>query len=140
MRLKIEGIEEVKKALREAREEVLKALDDGVRAAAESIQSDARGRATERTGALRRGIIVQKYHGAKDGVVVYDVGMDPAMTPIFRKIIQNPKGKRKDAYYPIVVEYGTSRIGAKPFLRPARDAGKGKLKRSVESAIKAVIK
>jgi len=139
LKVKISGIEEVRRALRERREEIFAAMDEAVKATAGEVQSTARGLAPSKSGALRSGIIIDKYTGAKEGVVVWDVGMDPSMTPVFRKAIQNPKGKRKDAYYPTVIEFGTSRIAARPFLRPAKDKGKGALKNNVTKAVKAVV-
>ena len=39
----------------------------------------------------------------------------------------------KDVYYARFVEYGTAKMSAKPFLRPALTASKGSIKQTVEN-------
>jgi hypothetical protein len=67
------------------------------------------------------------------------IGMDPAMNSVFRGTIKNPKGKRKDYYYPTVIEYGTPHTPAQPFLRPALRGHRTKAKRAVIERVRMVI-
>jgi HK97 gp10 family phage protein len=46
------------------------------------------------------------------------------------------KGRRTDAYYAHMVEYGTSQAPAQPFMRPAWSATEGEVRRRVEVALR----
>lgn len=139
LRIKTFGADEVKRAMDKFGDEMKKAVDEAIKETAESIKDNAQSRAPVKTGALKRGIIVKKFRTRKDTLAVYDIGMDPAMNAVFRGTIKNPKGKRKDYYYPTVIEYGTPHTPAQPFLRPALKGHRAKAKRAVIERVRVVI-
>lgn len=138
-RVKVFGADEVRRAMDRFGDEMKQAVDEAIKETAESIKDNAQSRAPVKTGALKRGIIVQKFQARKDTLAVYDIGMDPSMNETFRKPIQNPSGKSKTVYYPTAVEYGTPRTPAKPFLRPALKGHRAKAKRAVINKVGVVI-
>lgn len=138
-KIKVFGADEVRRAMDRFGDEMKQAVDEAIKETAESIRDNAQSRAPEKTGALKRGIIVRKFQTRKDTLAVYDIGMDPSMNAIFRKPIKNPTGKTKTVYYPTVMEYGTPRTPAQPFLRPAMKGHRAKAKKAVIDKVRVVI-
>ena len=91
-----------------------RALSSGLRAGAAVIVREARKRAPKRTGKLRKNIYSFKIKKKnRTHAVEYGVGV-------------RVKGKPKDpknAFYWSFIEFGTSKVPARPFLRPALKAG-----------------
>ena len=138
-KIKVFGADELKRAMDLFGNEMKQAVDEAIKDTAESIKDNAQSRAPVKTGALKRGIIVKKFRARKDTLAVYDIGMDPSMNEIFRGTIKNPKGKRKDYYYPTVIEYGTPHTPAQPFLRPALKGHRTRAKKAVIERVRMVI-
>ena len=86
-------------------------LRKGLREAAKMIAAEARTRAPYDTGALRKGIKVRAAKSKKY------IGM------IVRTGTRAEMGIPETAshYYPALLELGTSRLPARPYLRPALD-------------------
>jgi HK97 gp10 family phage protein len=110
-----------------------KYLAKAVYTAADVIRDDAFSRAPFRTGNLRAHIAIFRRQ-ATDNVAEYDVGVRPirlnAKVKKVLRILRRSTGRRTaiqgDPYYWRFLEFGTSRMAARPFLRPAFEAQKGK--------------
>lgn len=90
--------------------------------AAALIRDEARARAPEDTGRLKRSLIVvaRRGRGVRRGVIAYRV------THRRGRRSGDERGRqwveaysRFDAYYAPWVEYGTAKMAARPFMRPA---------------------
>lgn len=121
-------------------EDIKIAVGEAIKESADEVLATAKSKAPFKTGQLREGIIIQNFRTRNDELVVWDVGMDPAMNDVFRQPILNPSGKRTNSYYPTVMEYGTPRIPARPFLRPALKAHRASTKRAVAARVKGVVR
>lgn len=107
--IEITGLDKLQRKLRELPLRVQNAvLRKGLRAAANVVRDEARRRAPVRTGNLRRNIATSV--SVRRGQGSATVG---------------PKPK---AYYGMFVELGTSKMAARPFLRPALDSKKDEVR------------
>ena len=107
MAAEIKGLKELSAALKKVPKDVRgKALDKAVGTAARSVRDRAKTTyAPILTGRLRRSITASKDRAASTVEnSVYNVGY-----------------RKKIAWYGGLVEEGTSKMGAQPFLRPALD-------------------
>jgi len=108
---KIDGLPELARKLKKLPDDLRrKELDKAVAAGARIIRNAAKQRAAKRSGVLARNIVVRKekkkFKRGRDSV--YRVG------------VLHGKGARGgDPYYFRFVEFGTSKMPARPFLRPA---------------------
>lgn len=102
--VQITGLRELDAALKElAWPAARRALRKGMRRGANVIRDEARARAPVDTGHLKRSITTRERS---------DEGAD------MRFAVEVPRG----AFYGRFLEYGTSKMAAKPFLRPAAEA------------------
>ena len=79
-------------------------MTGAIRAGANVIRDEARGKVRKRTKQLAKSIVSIK-RSAEQGQVKFSV------TP--------SRGKPNDGWYAHFLEFGTSKMSAKPFLRPA---------------------
>lgn len=133
--VEIEGLQELREHFNYVSQSVKDALGETALAGADIIRDDARSRAPRDTGKLREGIISEVVWFKHTTKAFAGCGMDADMNDIFVK--HNKAGKR--FYYPASVEYGTSTAEAHPFLRPALDNNKAKVKRMIAEKIRAII-
>lgn len=117
--IKLEGFKELEKKLKgisaAMREET---LINALIKSAEPIRADAASRAPRRTGKLSQNIIIEKDDKEKLAVKV---------------------GPHKDAFYGKYLEFGTSKMAARPWLRPAFDANKNRAKAIFAGIMKKII-
>jgi HK97 gp10 family phage protein len=109
----VDDITRAKKQLAKLEYSVVSSLDDAAKAGAEALAAEAKMRAPVRTGKLKGSIATRK--GTKGT-------KDRAEWVVFTGV-----------FYAHFVEYGTRKMAARPYMRPAVDAG-GYLK-----AIEAVL-
>ena len=119
----IEGLNAFARALRLLPQNVGRnVLRGGVSAAARVIVTEARVRAPASTGTLRRSIIQKQIRELSD-LTRQTFYVTVRHGKKYRK--QGRKGTlSQDAYYARWVEYGTSKMAARPFLRPAFECTK----------------
>lgn len=104
----IDGLDDVIKKLQNLPDNLeKKVLRAAVRQGANVIRDKAREHVREDTGNLKKSIIVSGVKG-KPGTVAFRI------KPVTRK-------KGKAVFYGYFLEYGTSKMAAKPFMRPAYD-------------------
>jgi HK97 gp10 family phage protein len=90
--------------------------------AAALIRDEARARAPEDTGRLKRSLIVvaRRGRGVRRGVIAYRVTHRRGRRSGRERGRQWVEAySRLDAYYAPWVEYGTAKMAARPFMRPA---------------------
>ena len=90
-------------------------LRDALRSAARPVVAKAKGRVSVRTGALKRGISqrVSVKTGSAEAVIGFD----------------------RKQFYGRFIELGTSKMSAKPFLRPALDESQREIGQAFVAAI-----
>ena len=120
----LEGFDELAKSFADsARELPRKNLSKAVKKGATVVQRSVRSAAPERSGNLRRGLILKKERSRQEGKVVYDLMPDPKMNDVFQKPIQQPvRSKSAKGYYPASQEYGfftRSPSGGMTYTRPS---------------------
>lgn len=124
----LEGFDELARSfLRSARELPRKNLSKAVRKGAAVVQRSVRSSAPEKSGDLRRGLILHKERSRQEEKVVYDLMPDPKKNAIFQKPIKHPvRSRSPKAYYPASQEYGffTRRSdGGMTYTRPSGETG-----------------
>lgn len=84
-----------------------KTIKKAARSATAIVYGNITSYVPERTGELKRGLIIHQERGNIAGKAVYDVMPDPKKNDIFQKPIYNPVfSDRPHAYYPASQEYG----------------------------------
>lgn len=125
--MQLQGFAELAKALKELGPRIAK---NGLRAATSAgaavIRNEARSRAPVDTGEMRKDIQMKRERDTQGGdtfAASYSVfvrsGKKSRMSGKARNI-------DKDSFYWKFIEFGTSKMAAKPFLRPAFEAQKEK--------------
>jgi HK97 gp10 family phage protein len=117
--VKIEGLDKLKEALEQLPKELQKGpLRSAVSASAKVVQDRARELASEDTGTLKRAIYRTRSRSGSSAV---------QETAIVGVRYGRPYRRRGlDAWYWRFLEFGTRKMAARPFLRPAFDTTKEK--------------
>jgi len=127
--LEMKGFEALDRKLRRLEKRAAKkVLKRGLRSGAKVIQREAKSRAPVLTGATRKSIRVRAMKKQKRGVVGISV-----RTSKFDNLFTG------DQYYAAFVEFGTSRMEAKPFLEPAFEARKHEASETIKREVAAGI-
>jgi HK97 gp10 family phage protein len=102
-------------------------LRRSLRRAARPIRDLARAKAPVKTGLVRRSITILSVRLDRDGLVVAKIGIRrPKVRVRAPRAVKGLAGKTKmrvinDPYYGRFLEFGTVKMRAQPFLRPALD-------------------
>jgi HK97 gp10 family phage protein len=122
VKFQIEGLEELDKAVRKLPQNVQKrVLKGALRAGGRVIVKSAKQKVRKKTGTLRKSIHL-KTGKSRDGAKVF-VATKP------------------EAFYSHMVEFGTSKMQARPFLRPAFDETQEEVIKAIGAALaKGIIK
>lgn len=130
--IKIEGLDDVIAAMLALPDSITKnAAPFAMRKGANVVAREAKARAPVRTGNLRDRIAVRKRKRKPAGVAIaYSVGILGGASATYGNTKSNRrKGlvgksyqKQDTAFYWRFLEFGTEKLAAKPFLRPAFDA------------------
>lgn len=129
MDIQIQGLAELQKRLLEFGPKIAgNEQRNATRAAAAVFRDAIKQTAPVRTGLLRASLVVNKRRsGEGPNVVKYGVRLRPAKKQKYGNTSENRRkrrvGKRYDvegpAFYGRFLEYGTSKMRAQPFMRPA---------------------
>jgi len=107
--IEIKGIDELLKNLRKLPERVQNRVVVGaIRASAKPLISEARARVPVNTGNLKKSIGVTKRRSKNKNIIHFSVSPR--------------KGGKYNGFYGHFLEFGTSKMSARPFLRPAFEA------------------
>lgn len=119
------GFKELAAALRALPERVAKnGLHAAVGAGARVIRNSARTRAPKDTGEMAKDIQIKRERGQQGGdtfVARYSVFV---LTGKKSRLKGKKRNVQRDSYYWRFVEFGTSKMAARPFMRPAFEAEK----------------
>ncbi len=125
--IKIEGIEALDKAIQAKKIELAEKLKNVVDRGADKVKAAAIRKAPEKSGDLKRSIDKNEVWDRAGKISIY-VGVQ--VNDIFKKA---------DGWYARMQEKGTSKMRARPYLRPAFDENKAQIKQEIEAAIKEVL-
>lgn len=119
----VAGLDELRKKLRELPDKIAKKhLRAAVAAGAKVIRDDARTRVPVDTGLLRRSVI-QKWIREQSGNTRQTFYVLWRRGKKYQAVKKKSKGKvlvvNQDAFYGLFVEFGTAKMAARPFMRPA---------------------
>lgn len=121
MRLRVEGADEIIKALQKADKELQKELNDLISEAAEIVFREADSRVPIKTGKARESLKIETGHTSK-GVFYANVTVGGG-----------------DTFYITFYELGTSRQPPRPFMRPSLDKSKYRIRKHLIEGLKAAI-
>lgn len=156
MEVNLTGFAELRNALLKLPKEIQgKPLASAVSKAAKVVQDEAKKRSPIRTGKLRDNVVrykAKKYSNAQQ--VTYHVGMKKEWLAFADSAKNRRSGKagkkysRDKIYYWRFFEFGTVKMAARPFFRPAFDSTKSEqlstmqktLAKAIESASKKLAK
>lgn len=143
---RIEGLAQLNATLRALPERLEKNVVLGaLRAAAQVIRKDAMSRVpvlqsphqNRKPGTVRRAITVRRSRTAKNSVYVGVAGLSRKSIAAFKASgAQKGATNPDDPYYWIFLEFGTAKMAARPFLRPAFEARKFEAIRRFEEYMK----
>ncbi|MET3701546.1 HK97-gp10 family putative phage morphogenesis protein [Citrobacter sp. UYEF32] len=115
-----------------------KVLRDGTRAGAEVLKQEVIQRAPERTGKLKKNVVVVTMRGKRNVIAsgVHIRGVNPATGNSDNTM---KASNRRNAFYWRFVELGTSNMPAHPFVRPAFDTRQEEATRAVIARMNTAI-
>jgi HK97 gp10 family phage protein len=125
--VKIDGLENLQKALEGKQKEVEEVFMRDLNEGADTIIVSAKGRVHNISGHLSASINKNEVR-EKDGRMDIYVGIE-----------KNEWFSKEDKYYPRFVEKGTSKMKARPYLRPALNENKAQIQSKIEEDLKEVI-
>lgn len=122
MRLRVEGADEIIKALQKADKELQRELNDLISEAAVIVFREADSRVPIKSGAARASLKIETGH-TKKGVFYANVTVGGG-----------------DTFYITFYELGTSRQPPRPFMRPSLDKSRHKIRQHLIEGLRAAIK
>lgn len=120
--LKTKGFTELFKNLDKLEKAIVDEIEDIIKKAAEKIRDEAKEKVPELTGKLKDPIEIKTLEIKKDEI----------------KIGIGPVGD--DVFYWFFVEYGTSKMEAQPYLRPAFDNNKKAVEKEIAKGLQKLIR
>lgn len=121
--ISITGLADLEKRLEQFSDRIARnALRGAVSAGAAIIRSEARRLAPKDTGEMVRDIMIKRAREVKgSGLITYHVFV---RTGKKSRMAGKKRNISRDSFYWRFVEFGTSKMSAKPFMRPAFDTKK----------------
>ena len=129
--VRLEGFAELAAAMRELGQRAAKnALRRAVSSGAVLVRNEARANAPVDTGEMKKDIQVKREKDQRDGPLSakYSVFVRSGKKS---RLAGSGRNVDKDSFYWKFIEYGTSKMAAQPFMRPAFEAKK-------EDAVQAI--
>jgi len=126
--VKIEGLTNLKQKIEEKRKEIGAVFEKDLNEGADRVVASAKSKAPVLSGNLRNAIGKNEVRERGGKYSVY-VGIQ--INEIFTKA---------DGWYARMQEYGTSKMKAQPYLRPAFNEQKAQINNEIVSDLKEVIK
>jgi HK97 gp10 family phage protein len=153
MEIKLEGFAELQRKLAEFGPKVEKAgMRAATRAAAVVFRDAIRQTAPVRTGTLKANVVVNSRRSGDRWITRYGARIKPGKKVAYANTRANRRAGRvgkkfelpSPAFYGRFLEYGTSKMSARPFMRPqfspnvprALEAFKARMRKAVEDAAK----
>lgn len=123
--IKLEGVDEILNKLQQIGTNVSKLENKALKNAADPVLEDAKANAPVKTGKLKKGLKISGIK-TKDGIKYVLVGVN--------------KSDNSDIFYGKFVEFGTSKMSARPFLGPAYEKNKKEIIESIKNTLKEGLK
>lgn len=125
--IKLEGVDAILAKLQKIGANVSKLENKALRNAAEPVLSDAKSTSvfSDNTGNLREGLKMSSVK-IQDGAKYITVGID--------------KSDNSKIFYGKFIEFGTSKMSARPFLGPAYEKNKNEIENIISSTLKEGLK
>ena len=120
VKIKIDGLDELMKELAKKVDGAQEILDNATDEASKLVMSKAKSLAPVDSGNLRQSLDTHEEKQKSKNKSVHQVATD-------------------DAFYGIFQEYGTKNHPAKPFMRPALQKSKSKIKKIIQEHIKKAL-
>lgn len=135
--INITGLADLEKRLAEFPDKLAKnVLRGAVRAGAVVIQKEARQRAPKDTGEMARDILVKSPRQTDRGLITYHVYV---RTGKKSRLAGKKRNINRDSFYWRFVEFGTVKMAAQPFMRPAFDIKKESAANAIRDYLSARI-
>ena len=138
----IKGLRELTKALKAFPQNVQNnILNSAVRAGAVTIQKEAKKNVPIRTGLTKASIIIKKRRPKSKSRIKFSIGIRRIKDgrEWYEKNLNSKyfKDKPKDAYYAHMIEFGTSKMTARPFMRIQPYILKDEIRNVVKDIVKS---
>ncbi|WP_159990817.1 HK97-gp10 family putative phage morphogenesis protein [Pelistega ratti] len=146
MKVRVEGLRELSDRLEKldkkvAGQVVRKAAIEG----SKLIRNEAKNRVPVYLGILKQNIVVKRFRDRGKGNVRYGIGLVSSRAVYKNNKVNRKKGRVGKTYYQgktvygHMVEFGTRKMKARPFLRPAFESQKEKAVDVVKNTLKQEI-
>lgn len=125
--IELRGVDEILNKLQQIGANIGKLENKALKNAAEPVLKDAKATNAfkDRSGKLRKGLKITSVK-KKEGTKYILVGVD--------------RGDNSEVFYGKFVEFGTSKMPARPFLQPAYEKNKQNIKRIIAETLKEILK
>jgi HK97 gp10 family phage protein len=149
----VSGLSELKAALLQLPKEIQgKVLGSAVKKGADMIRNQARSNHTwrDKSGLLSKAIVSYRNKSSTQDRIQYDVGVTMKVRLVKGQISRNRTATKKilrvgekadfgKAYYWRFQEFGTKKMGARPFIRPAFEGLKSAAVEQIKTSLAAAI-
>ncbi len=143
MTVRVEGLQELSQRISALNKTVAnRVVRKAATAGARLIRDEAKSRVPVDTGLLKRNIVVKKFRDQGPGNVRYGIGLVSSKAVYSNNKTNRRKGRvgqsyyQDKAFYGHMVEFGTRKMKARPFLRPAFESQKEKAVDIVKNTLK----
>jgi HK97 gp10 family phage protein len=125
--IELTGVDEILNKLQQMGTNISRLESKALKNAAEPVLEDAKATNAfnDRSGKLRKGLKISNVKN-KEGTKYILVGID--------------KGDNSKIYYGKFLEFGTSKMPARPFLQPAYEKNKDKIQKTIAETLKEGLK
>ena len=123
--IELTGVDEILNKLQQMGANISRLENKALRNAAEPVLEDAKANVPVRTGKLKKGLKITNVK-KKEGVKYILVGVD--------------RGDNSEIFYSKFIEFGTSKMSARPFLQPAYEKNKDNIQKTIANTLKEGLK
>ncbi|WP_373844768.1 HK97-gp10 family putative phage morphogenesis protein [Clostridium sp.] len=123
--IELTGVDEILNKLQQMGTNINRLENKALKNAAEPVLQDAKANVPVRTGKLKKGLKITNVK-KKQGVKYILVGVD--------------RGDNSEIFYGKFVEFGTSKMSARPFLQPAYEKNKDNIQKTIANTLKEGLK
>ena len=125
--IELEGVDEILNKLQQIGNNIIRLENKALKNAAQPVLDDAKSSNSfnDRSGNLRKGLKISNIKN-KEGVKYILVGVD--------------KSDDSKIYYGKFLEFGTSKMSAKPFMQPAYEKNKDTIQKTIAETLKEGLK
>ena len=123
--IELTGVDEILNKLQQMGTNISRLENKALKNAAEPVLQDAKANVPVRTGKLKKGLKITNVK-KKEGVKYILVGVD--------------RGDNSEIFYEKFIEFGTSKMSARPFLQPAYEKNKDNIQKTIANTLKEGLK